>query len=228
VSQEQQPDILERGGHLLALLDSQEPGIPALSAAYYRALIERAGRSREYLAERILDRVEAGMATYGSFSHVEEGARERPEIALSDEGVSALEALLVLCRQLNGSMEQVPDQPLSLEQELSIQLQDLLPGSDTGMPSAAAGMTQLQSARNLQGLQKRSRLEQLMLVAAAQRPDTAGPLNPQSLVVRVLSTLHDLSPAYLARFITYARALVLLQRSGDRMDNPASHRSKKN
>lgn len=45
-------------------------------------------------------------------------------------------------------------------------------------------------------------------------PENPGPLNPQTLVTRSLSTMRELSPEYLNRFVAYANTLLWLEQAG--------------
>ena len=46
-------------------------------------------------------------------------------------------------------------------------------------------------------------------------PEDAGPLNPQKLIVKSLSSMRDLSPHYLNRFVAYIDTLLWLEEAGE-------------
>jgi hypothetical protein len=50
-------------------------------------------------------------------------------------------------------------------------------------------------------------------------PESPGPLNPQMLTIRALTTLRDLSPQYLSRFMAYAETLLWLDQA-DTLPDP--------
>ena len=49
--------------------------------------------------------------------------------------------------------------------------------------------------------------------ALAEVPEAAGPLNPQRLATRSLAAMHDLSPHYLSRFVSYIDTLFWLEQA---------------
>jgi hypothetical protein len=55
------------------------------------------------------------------------------------------------------------------------------------------------------------------LVSRAEReaPADSGPLNPQKLAIRSLSTMRELSPRYLASFVSYVDTLFWLEKAGE-------------
>ena len=98
-------------------------------------------------------------------------------------------------------------------------LADLLRRLDEHLPpDAAAPVRPLHSApAELKALRQfRSTWAQLSVdrqlrQSLARVPENAGPLNSNLLVQRSLARLRELSPAYLARFMAYADALLWLQ-----------------
>jgi len=55
-----------------------------------------------------------------------------------------------------------------------------------------------------------------------EAPENPGPLNPQMLVIRSLSTMRDLSPDYLNRFVAYVDTLQWLEQATALKKTPAS------
>jgi len=54
--------------------------------------------------------------------------------------------------------------------------------------------------------------------AIKEGPENAGPLNAQKLVIRSLSAMRDLSPAYLSRFMPYLDTLLWLEQAGKKRE----------
>lgn len=54
-------------------------------------------------------------------------------------------------------------------------------------------------------------LDQLLKQALADCPEDPGPLNPQMLIIKALSSLAELSPAYLSRFVDYIDTALWLE-----------------
>jgi hypothetical protein len=50
--------------------------------------------------------------------------------------------------------------------------------------------------------------------ALSESPENAGPLNPQRLVIRTLSSMHDISPGYLSKLVGFYDATLWLQIAG--------------
>ena len=53
--------------------------------------------------------------------------------------------------------------------------------------------------------------ERLVSHALKDAPEGAGPLNPQKLALRSLAIMHDISPAYLGQFVSWAETLFWLE-----------------
>jgi len=54
-------------------------------------------------------------------------------------------------------------------------------------------------------------VERLLNKVMQEIPENAGPLNPERVVIRCLSALQDISPAYALRLISYYESLICLQ-----------------
>ena len=173
------------------------------TARYCRALLTRASESRPEIAEPLLDRIAQAAATLGQTREVVE-APNQAEKALPLPPHQRLQELQhYLCRQPEPATE-------ASRQRLAAAL-----GFEAGT-HAGSDHSELQSARRLRALQGRCRLDQVLDAAATQRPETPGPLNPQNLIARALAEMHAISPAYLARFISYSRQLLWLGKAAEK------------
>lgn len=202
-------------------------GVDALDALrlhYIEALLRRAeqrsGRLRHLLEARALAALTSHQARPDSASDMppSAGGQSRP-------GRRALAELL-------GQLSQAPMEPvqggnrgqafdeelqrleLDLIQALSPQLSltgDVGAGADKASPAR-----ELRAARQL----KQSRASELAIRlvehAVQHGPVDPGPLNPHMLAIRALTTMRDLSPSYLARFVTYLESLFWVEHSGGR------------
>jgi hypothetical protein len=74
---------------------------------------------------------------------------------------------------------------------------------------------ELKSSRKLRESMLKRRVDRLIAKAVAAMPEDPGPLNPQMLAIRSLTTLGDLSPAYLSRFVPYIESLHCLEQVQD-------------
>jgi len=60
--------------------------------------------------------------------------------------------------------------------------------------------------------------------AIKESPENAGPLNPQRLIIRSLSSMRDLSPAYLNRLVSYFDSVLSLAQLGELTSSSASQK----
>lgn len=77
----------------------------------------------------------------------------------------------------------------------------------------AAGARELKSVRLFRESWAKLSYEKLVTRAIREAPENPGPLNPQMLVIRSLSTMRDLSPEYLNRFVSYIDTLLWLEQA---------------
>ena len=66
--------------------------------------------------------------------------------------------------------------------------------------------------------------DKLVTRVISEGPESPGPLNPQGLVIKSLSTMRELSPDYLNRFVSYIDTLLWLEQAGAK---PKSAKRKK-
>jgi hypothetical protein len=102
----------------------------------------------------------------------------------------------------------------------------------TGEGKAAAAQKELKSLRHFRTTWDRLVASRRLTDSMAKAPLNAGPLNSQRLVHRSLSLMHDVSPEYLSRFVSYVDTLLWLdQATGGSLPlttaatGPASRRS---
>lgn len=81
----------------------------------------------------------------------------------------------------------------------------------TGARAPQTGPNELASGRQLRQSQNRSSTRLRVQRAISECPEDAGPLNPQRLVIRALTTMEGLSADYTNRFMTYVDTLLYLQ-----------------
>ncbi|MFT6287064.1 MAG: hypothetical protein ACJA09_001816 [Alcanivorax sp.] len=82
-------------------------------------------------------------------------------------------------------------------------------------PKLSADTAELRSSRQLRKSMLKRRVDKMIAEAIASMPEDPGPLNPQMLAIRSLTTLGDLSPAYLSRFVPYIETLHCLEQVDD-------------
>lgn len=77
---------------------------------------------------------------------------------------------------------------------------------------STAERQELRSARSYRQRMQRTGAEQLLAHSVAEAPQESGPLNPQKLATRALSTMQQLSPACSARFVSWLNTLLYLEK----------------
>lgn len=97
---------------------------------------------------------------------------------------------------------------------------------DGGDPSEAGGpRCELRSLRHFRNTWSQRSAERQVAQAVERAPANAGPLNSHMLVLRSLSAMRDMSPAYLNRFVSYADTLLRLEQAG-RKSRPAERKQR--
>lgn len=92
--------------------------------------------------------------------------------------------------------------------------------------------TELKTLSHFRDTWSRLRLTQRLTQSLAKVPENAGPLNSHHLVHRSLTLMRDLSPEYLARFMSYVDALLWLDQANgagalERKDAPRTDSDRK-
>ena len=191
-----QSDARERLACVNAQLDGwREQGLDQHDALRFQAmtaLAERASRGSAVLQARLLERLETLAADYG---------RKLSSMTALDEGVEAPLAALRDKHSLSSS---------ALCGPLSVLVGDMTArvrasGREPGQPD----QDMLDYFRDL-GVQ--IRIARQARQALEQAPANAGPLNSAFLAYRALTLMHQQSPGYLRRFLTYMDTLASLER----------------
>ena len=76
---------------------------------------------------------------------------------------------------------------------------------------------ELKSVRHFRQSLEKISIEKLVARAMKEVPEDAGPLNPQMLVIRSLTTMRELSPRYLNRFVSYMDTLLWLEQADENL-----------
>lgn len=72
---------------------------------------------------------------------------------------------------------------------------------------------ELNALRDFRSTWARLRVDQQLSQSLAKGPGNAGPLNSHRLVLRSLKLMHEISPGYLARFVSHVDALLWLDQA---------------
>jgi hypothetical protein len=79
---------------------------------------------------------------------------------------------------------------------------------------AALPAAELSAAQYFRELRQQRAAQDRVSRALQEAPEDSGPLNPQKLVIRSMLAMRDLSPCYLARFVSYVDTLFWLETMG--------------
>lgn len=214
------------------------PGPASFQQMYWRNVLQRTSGQRPAVTRVLLDKAEVAIKVMESRAP---DARE-DDAASSETRTAESHRLRAGTQQylatLNSACSQ--EEPLLSDNSPAA----LLPGalaeqdrhfwaamglSDANRPPSEsaepAPMQGLQAARDLVATRARFQLDQLLATALTHQPEFPGPLNPQRLLVRLLTGLHDASPAYLMRTLDHSRTLFELQGS-KAIDTSKSNRKK--
>lgn len=82
-----------------------------------------------------------------------------------------------------------------------------------GAPAPADSPAELNALRDFRSTWARLRVDQQLSQSLAKGAGNAGPLNSHRLVLRSLKLMHEISPAYLARFVSHVDALLWLDQA---------------
>ena len=168
---------------------------------YLEALLQRAGPRPVAVARRLLDRVERGVAALEHQGAA--GGEVNQTTPAEGETIARL-------RHLRQALDARPD-----VDPAAGRLARALESQDRQTPGRTSGDS-LRAARRLESLRARYRQHRLIAVAREEQPAAPGPLNPHNLLVRALTAMGEISPAYLARLTEYSRQLLWLQQLGEK------------
>lgn len=109
-------------------------------------------------------------------------------------------------------------------------LAELRRALDAGIEASASADTpiELKSVRYFGDTWAQLSIERQIGEALQREPDNAGPLNSHLLVLRALTAMRELSPAYLKRFMIYADALLSMDSAIAAVRTPAKPAGAKN
>lgn len=174
---------------------------------YYLASLLQRSASRQHnsttLTQRLLDKTSRLLS---EFQESCEQKQQQAEAGLATE--PALSASLTALKALNSRLKQQSDSNApsvvgnaesSCEEENQAFTQERLPRQD------------LQAVKQYQKMFEKMAVERLLNKVMQEIPENAGPLNPERVVIRCLSALQDISPAYAMRLISYYESLICLQ-----------------
>ena len=186
----------------------QQQGLDRLDPLrfYYLAgLVQRAAdraQGSQTLRQRLLDKA---ALLLDEFQKVCEHKQHRDETALADKAAltTPMAALQALNRHLKAQSDGLAPS-LDIAESSCDEVNPTL--AEAGRPRQ-----ELQAVKHYQQLFEKMAVERLLNKVMQEIPENAGPLNPERVVIRCLSALQDISPAYALRLISYYESLICLQ-----------------
>jgi hypothetical protein len=175
---------------------------------YIESLLQRADARSGRLREILQHKASEAMALYR-----QQAASPAPSARSSPDNRSLRE----LNRLLESLREEQDDPHIApLEQTLrqqELDLVDAIAAQDAGSQPKQARHEELKAARRFHAAMVRLNADKVVTQALQEVPEDAGPLNPQRLATRSLTTMRDLSPHYLSRFVSYIDTLFWLEQA---------------
>tara|TARA_R110001592_G_scaffold363392_1_gene687092 strand:+ start:13396 stop:14148 length:753 start_codon:yes stop_codon:yes gene_type:complete len=130
--------------------------------------------------------------------------------ATSTPLATLLKSLEPLSQQGEGSPSEGPASAQLQEQENAVL--ELIAADSCHAAAPPAG--ELKSARYFRELRQQRTAQDRVARALKEAPEESGPLNPQKLIIRSMLSMRDISPGYLARFVSYVDTLFWLESAG--------------
>lgn len=146
-----------------------------------------------------------------------------------------VDELAALRRALDASLDIEVVGLSEVDKMLRTQQQEILSALATAEPESAStsqspqtsGAPPLKSIKVLRQRSEQNSVEQRVDQAIERSPESPGPLNPQMLAIKALTTMRELSPQYLQRYMAYLDTLFWLD-DVDTAANPSKGDKKKN
>ncbi len=184
---------------------------------YIETLLQRAQRRSGRVAQLLEARASKAMEHY----------RQQPAKA-ARTNISAVgnQALRELNRLLDSLREEQDDPHIApLETALRQQELELVDAMeqqavDASSSPPAARQQELKAARRFHSALVKLNADKVVNRAVEEVPEAAGPLNPQRLATHSLTTMRDLSPHYLSRFVSYVDTLFWLEQAEKTRSKP--------
>lgn len=189
--------------------------------AHIRALLLRAEQQRPEVAQLLTDRARRALA------RLQQSARLPPAIPpgagqCQQPPTAGITGLRALVRQLTAqdanpnktaSGMELDDYLRQKERELLGQSAAVEPEQATAhAENSAAPIMELRAARRLRQSLAAEHTASLLHRAIEESPDSPGPLNPQMLATRALTSMRQLSPQYFNRFVSHIDTLLYLEK----------------
>ncbi len=188
------PGDIDHAAALQAWRASGADRVDPVRFRFIEAMVRRTAAQHD-AARRVLDaRVAALLAAYGETVQRASAqgcsAAAAPSAAPQPGPLSALTEALTQ----HAAAQVEHDQPL-------------------GLPPSLIGPAELKSAQYFRSTWSRLSTQKRLMESLAQLPENAGPLNSHRLVHRAMSLMHEMSPAYLQKFMAHVEALMWLDRA---------------
>mgnify|MGYP001828863269 FL=1 len=175
---------------------------------YIESLLQRADARSGRLREILQDKASHAMALYR-----QQAASPAPHARISPDNrpLRELNKLLESLREEQDDPHIAPLEQTLRQQEFD--LVDAIAEQDAGSQPKQARHQELKAARRFHAAMVRLNADKVVTQALQEVPEGAGPLNPQRLATHSLTTMRDLSPHYLSRFVSYIDTLFWLEQA---------------
>lgn len=207
---------------------------------YLESMAEKASQKTGPVANLVADKALAALTTY---QLTLDGERHNTALLIKEVGTRHPEAVSQLAALFdNNQFSAVKRLAASLQRRsagthLTALLGRLEPGAQEGAGPASARLQdqenavleliaadtnqgaapsagELKAARYFRELRQQRAAQDRVALALKEAPEESGPLNPQKLVIRSMLAMREISPGYLARFVSYVDTLFWLENTG--------------
>jgi hypothetical protein len=201
---------------------------------FIESLLERAATKRGPVQQFLENKVSAALTSYKADQHAATAQIERLSAQTSAySAYGSLAELAGLRELLDQKQAPLESATSALERTLNEQENLSLAGamftadvsSERDVSRGARGQRPLKANQEMHVSQQRLSVVKRVELAIQHGPESPGPLNPQMLAIKALTSMRDLSPQYLSRYMNYLDALFWLEHAAERPD-PAKAASK--
>ncbi|MFQ3201123.1 MAG: hypothetical protein ACI9SK_001854 [Zhongshania sp.] len=193
---------------------------------FIESLLERAATKRGPVQQVLENKVSAALTSYRADQHAVAHIERLSAQTSAYSPQCSLAKLAGLRELLDQKQAPTESATSALERTLTEQENLSLAGAMFTADISAQrdgsrvtrGQRPLKANQEMQVSQQRLSVVKRVELAIQHGPESPGPLNPQMLAIKALTSMRDLSPQYLSRYINYLDALFWLEHAAERPD----------
>ncbi|MCP3852557.1 MAG: DUF2894 domain-containing protein [Gammaproteobacteria bacterium] len=180
---------------------------------FIESMADKALQYRSPVAEIITKKVAQALSNYLNDSP----SQKKTTVQLNHKSVVKSELTKLTEAMLQSNNSEIVLSQLTFEDELKQQEKEIMHSMSEVSSSTATqnqgGHNDLSIMRQFRQSQVKHLSEQQLTRTIEEGPEDAGPLNSQALIIRSLTTMQELSPSYINRFVSYIDTLLWLEQA---------------